>query len=204
MSELTITRPLDPKAVYRLLADDGSFATSLHIVLLAKYGSVIYEVDPLELILRLEEDFNVRVTDSNENKIKAILMATATDLFYDNPEAFRGTCETLTNGDPGVEVVEILTVPEVLWGVWEVELNHGPQELSPRVQAILDRVLAAEVLDPGEAAEGDIYDHVWPYLQERRQSLVDQLTELGVPPSDIPPLETPTTMVEAQDALQAQ
>lgn len=204
MSELTITRPLDPKAVYRLLADDGAFATSLHIVLLAAYGPSIYEVDPLELILRLEEDFNVRVTDLNENKIKAILLATATDLFYDNPEAFRGTCETLTNGDPGVEVVEILTIPEVLWGVWEVELNHGATDLSPRVQDILDRVLAAEVLDPEDSGVDDIYGHVWPYLQERRQDLVNQLVELGVPPTDVPPLETPEPLQEAAETLQVQ
>lgn len=191
--------------MYRLLADDGAFATSLHIVILATYGAEAYNWDPLEVIMRLEEDFNVRVTDMNENKIKAIMLATATDLFYENPEAFRGTCETLTNGDPAIEVVEILTVPEALWGVYEVELNHGPEELSPRVQAVLDRVLAAEVLEPGEMPEdGDIYGHVWPYLQERRQDLVNQLTDLGVPPSDVPTIETPDPLQAAQETLQAQ
>lgn len=203
MSELTITRPLDPKVVYRLLADDGTFATCLQIVCLASYGPEIYQVDPLELILRLEEDFHVRVTDSNENKLKAILLATQTDIFYENPEAFRGTCETLTNGDPGLEVVEILTVAEACWGLYEVELNHGPHELSQNVQAVLDRVIASEGLDPDESDTKDAFGHVWPYLQERWNDLASQLQELGVDIADLPPMESAAVVRDEADPAMA-
>lgn len=194
MSELTLTRPLDPKVVYRMLSDDGTFATCLQIICLAAYGEAIYQEDPLEILLRLEEDFHARVTTSNENKLKAILLATSTDIFYENPEAFRGTCETLTNGDPGLEIVEELTVPEALWGVYEVELNHGPNPLSPPVQAFLDRVIAGEGDDIEESGSEDAFAHVWSYLQDRQDELVAQLTELGIDPSDIPPIQSQDTV----------
>lgn len=203
MSELTLTRPLDPKVVYRLLADDGTFATCLQIICLAAYGPEIYQVDPLELILRLEEDFSVHVADGNENKLKAILLATQTDIFYENPEAFRGTCETLTNGDPGLEVVEILTIAEACWGLYEVELNHGAQELSPRCQAVLDRTIASEGLDPEESDTQDAFGHVWPYLQERWGDLAGQLQELGVDMADLPPIETAAAVRDEPDPATA-
>ena len=191
MSELTITRPLDPKVVYRLLADDGTFATCLQIVCLASYGPEIYQVDPLELILRLEEDFHVRVTDSNENKLKAILLATQTDIFYENPEAFRGTCETLTNGDPGIFTLDQLTVAEVFIALYEVELNHGPGEFSPQVQVIIDQVISLEADDPAEATSDDPSEYVWAYLRDQHEELKNQLISLGVDPADLPPMDIP-------------
>lgn len=184
-----------------MLSDDGTFATCLQIICLAAYGEEIYQVDPLELLLRLEEDFNVRVTQANENKLKAILLATETDIFYDVPEAFRGTCETLTNGDPGLEIMDDLTVPEVLWGVYEVELNHGPNPMSPPVQALLDRTIADEGDDSEVSGSDDPFNHVWAYLNDRRMDLGEQLSDLGIDPSQLPPIQ-PQDQVRTDPAME--
>ena len=179
---------LDEKAVYRALSDDGTFATCLHIICLANYGADIYAWDTLELLRRLEEDFNVRVTDDNENKLNAILMATSTDIFYEDPEAFRGICETLTNGDPGVGMLDTLTLPEAVFGLYEVEVNHGPNVLSPRVQAVLDQAMRTEATD-SESAGADAGDYALAYLEDRRQDLIRQLQELGIPTAGLPPIQ---------------
>lgn len=197
MNELTLTRPLDPKVVYRMLSDDGTFATCLQIICLAAYGEAIYQEDPLEILLRLEEDFHVRVTTSNENKLKAILLVTATDIFYENPEAFRGTCETLTNGDPGIDLMDDLTVPEIMLALYEVELNHGPRELSPAVMAVVERVIQKEAVDLETQSSGDPMQYVWDYLQEQHDLLLAQLTELGIATEDLPPMDSPEPLANA-------
>lgn len=198
---LNLQDPEAKKAVFRLLTDDGTFATVLQTVALAMYGPDIYEVDAMEVILRLEEDFNATVTQENENKLKAILLATATNAFYEDPEAFRGTCETLSNGDPGIEVMDSLTVPEVMWGMYEVELNHGPGDLSPSVEAIVERVTGMEAEDLDETLGDDAYAYVWSYLQEQHRMLSNQLQALGVSPQNIPPVTDPTAISDTEDLV---
>jgi hypothetical protein len=181
--------------IFALLQDDGTVASVLHVIALGAYGPEIYEVDPTEVVLRLEEDYNAKLTQENEDKLKAIMMATATDAFYEDTEAFRGLCETLSNGDPGVEMMDSLTGPEVLWGLYEVELNHGPAEVTPKVQATIDYVLASEGLDPEDPSYSeDAHSHYWAYMRETHERLAHQLKELGIHPQDIPPVDDPTAI----------
>lgn len=181
---------LNPKVVYRLLSDDGTYATVLQIIALIAYGENIYQVDPMDVILELEDQFNVNITDDNENKLKAILLATGTDIFYEEPEAFRGICETLTSGDPGPQLLETLTLPEVVFGIYEVELNHGPHEFRPEVQRVINQVVASEF--PEDALPDNPYEYVWSFIQDAHRIMTGQLIELGVQPSDIPPPDTPS------------
>ena len=199
-----LVRPiqLDPKAVYRALADDGTFATCLHIICLTQYGEEIYTWDILELLTRLEEDFNVRVTDDNENKLNAICMATSTDIFYEDPEAFRGICETLANGDPGIGMLENLTLPEAVFGLYVVELNHGPNPLSPGVQAVLDRVVNGEADDSESSGDTEGMGYLFGYLEDRRQSLKRQLEDLGVATQGLPPI-SPEALSGTRPAMDA-
>jgi hypothetical protein len=189
LTDLTHTRTLDKKAVFRLLSDDGTLATVAHIIALSAYGPEIYELDPLEILLRLEEDFNVHVTDPVENKLKAILLATATDLFYENPEAFRSISETLTNGDPGIDLLDTLTLPEAGWAMFEVNLNHGPRDLEPGVQRLLEHVINSEASEMGEGPEAASFDYVMELMREQHSLLVGQLSELGISSADVPALD---------------
>lgn len=184
---------LDKRVVARMLGDDGTFATTLLIICMASYPvDEVFEVDPLELILRLEEDYGMRVTDDNENKLKAILLCTATEAFYEDPETFRGTCQTLIDGDPGLDLVELPELAEAVWSMWEVDLNHGDRALAPRVQAVLHQVIKDEVLEmqEDEASDNppDPKGHVWAIVSEWYDIFKNQLVELGVSASDIPPL----------------
>jgi hypothetical protein len=190
------------KEIFRLLTDDGTFATVLHIVALEAYGEDIYDVDAMEVVMRLEEDYNAKLTQENEDKLKAILVATATEAFFEDPEAFRGICETLSNGDPGVELMDSLTGPEILWGLYEVELNHGPGEVTPTVQGTIDAVLASEGLDPeDENFAQDTHAHYWAFMQETHARLTEQLKRLGLHSQDIPPVDDPTAILDPSDLV---
>lgn len=184
-----------------MLADDGTMATCLQIIALAAYGEEIYRVDPMEIVMRLEEDFHTRLTDDNENKLKAILIATCTDVFYEDPEAFRGIGNTLLVGDPGLNQLDPLTIPELLWALYEVELNHGPREVLPGVQALIDQILEGEMTDPeGDPVQEDPYQYAWDFAKAMHKRLAHQLTDLGVPGGDLPPIHTPSLLHEGQPA----
>jgi hypothetical protein len=190
---------LDPKAVSRLLADDGTLATPLQVIALTVYGPEIYEVDPMEIVLRLEEDFHVKLTETIENKLKSILLATSTDIFYEDPQAFTSICNTLINGDPGLDNFDPLTIPEVLWGIYEVELNHGPHEVHPGVQSLIGSVLEEEMTDSeGGPVESDPYQYAWDFMNELHSRLRRQLGDLGVPEGLLPPIKTPEMLAQEQ------
>lgn len=177
---------LDPKVVFRLLEDTSTFATILHIILLQRYGKDIYSEDPLELFLRLKDDYGVTIPEDNESKINAILLVTSTDIFYEEPEAFRAICNTLTEGDPGIDMLDDLTVAELFWGTYEVELNHGPGEFQPAVSARIEFELTQESAD---FDSGDTpASIVTGYAQAQWQDLADQLALLGIPASQLPPV----------------
>jgi hypothetical protein len=177
-------------AVFNLLSDDGAVATALHVIALRAYGPEIYEIDPLELYTRLEEDFQTRLTVDNESKLQAIMLATSTEMFFEDSEAFRGISNTLTDGDPGLNGLDDVTLAEAAWAMYEVELNHGPGEMSPKIAEQLGNIMADEADDNPD----NPFAHVDQFLQERWNLLRDQLTRLEVPEADIPPIQSSSTL----------
>lgn len=178
---------LDYKVVSRMLSDKATFGTILQTIALVCYGPEIYQIDPLEIYVRLKEDFGAQLAEDNESKLNAIMLATSTDAFYDDPEAFRGICNTLAEGDPGIDMFDDLTVAEILWGLYEVELNHGEQELGGQVQRVIDAEIQQEQNDPEDGQKP--LDYIFDYLNERRNSLERQLKELGVQSFNLPPIQ---------------
>lgn len=178
---------LDKKAVAAALLDAGTFATVLHIICLKTYGEDIYEVDPLELYIRLEEDFGVRLCEENENKLQAIILSTATDAFYDDDRVFRAVANTLIEGDPGFEELEDLTVSEIYWAVYEVELNHDEAELSMEIQRLIAKEVDEEADDtPGISELRPNY--VLREMAEFRRRLYNQLVKIGIKGVALPPI----------------
>ena len=176
---------LDKKEVYLALTDSETLATVLHGILIATYGQEIYEVDPMEIFLRLEEDYGAQPAEEVENRIHAILLATTTDVFYTDPDAFTAICDTLTNGDPELEGMEALTVAEVVWGVYEVELNHPGAKMSAQVHALVQRTIESEAEEAGD------YQYVFQFLQEQRERLKHQMEKVGFKDFELPPVQPP-------------
>jgi hypothetical protein len=181
---------LNSKAVYLALTDPNTFATVVHTILLSAYGPDIYETDPIDLYMRLEEDFGAKPIEEVENRIQAVMMATSTDLFFQDPHAFSAIVESLANGDPGIDVLEPLTLPEILWAIYEVELNHGPGKMEPHVEKLIQQAMDEEGEDM-EGSETNPLDYLQNYLEEQRSALRHQLEAIGAKAPALPPIHAP-------------
>lgn len=182
---------LDKKAVYLALTNPNTLATVLHIILLSAYGEEIYDTDPVELFLRLDEDFNAQITEEGENRVNAILMSVSTELYYTDPQAFSAIADTLSQGDPGIDVIEPLTLPEILWASYEVELNRAPSPMSKAVESVIQAALEDEI---EEADDGDAYGYISRFLEDQREVLRLQLEKLGIVGFDLPPIHAPAAL----------
>jgi hypothetical protein len=167
-----------------LLADDSTFATVAHIIAYSTYGDDMYGMDILELFQNLEDDYKTELSQDVCQKLQAIVLATTTDAFFQDKEAFRAICNTLIEGDPGFMIMDELTVIEILWSTYEVSLNHPGTDFSASVQGLMDRELQEEGVDSEEEAED------MPYYDRAMDSLTlkfkKQLIKLGLDATALP------------------
>ena len=186
------TFPFDKRLAADLLADTETTATVLHMIILAAYGDEVYgslengiePADPVELWLRIKEDFSVNVPESNENKVNALMLALSTEAFYDDPLAFISISNALYSGDLGDLVdgaLEDLTMPEMLWGIYEVELNRGDSEgFALPIDRLIDEIIKNEAEDNEELEETEVVPYYEKFVAEMRDDMLVQMRMLGV------------------------
>ena len=100
---MSTKKTIDKKEAFKALSDDATFGTTAHVIALATFGEDIYEMDPLELFMNLEDEYKMELSSEVAEKLQAILLSTTTDAFYEDPTAFRAICNTLIEGDPGFD-----------------------------------------------------------------------------------------------------
>lgn len=191
------TFPFEKRLAADLLADTETTATVLHMIILAAYGDEVYgsiehgieQADPVELWLRIKEDFSVTVPESNENKVNALMLALSTEAFYDDPLAFISICNALYSGDLGDLVdgaLEDLTMPEMLWGIYEVELNRGDSGgFALPIDRLIDEIIRNEAEDNEELEEAEVVPYYEKFVAEMRDDMLVQMRMLGVDESVI-------------------
>ena len=185
---MTTVSQINPKAVVKLLSDDATFGTIAHIIASMKYGDAVYDMDILELFAELEDDFRVQLSDQVQQKLQAIMLATSTDSFFEDPESFRAIANTLVEGDPGFLVFDNLTIPEILWSIYEVRLNHPGTEFSPAVKRLIDSEVQDEGLDLEDIDDMEAIPAVENVMTELRNEFIEQLGSLGLPTENVPTL----------------
>ena len=191
------TFPFDKRLAADFLADTETTATVLHMIILAAYGDEVYgsldndieAAEPVELWLRLKEDFSVNIPESNENKVNALMLALSTEAFYDDPLAFISICNALYSGDLGDLVngaLEDLTMPEMLWGIYEVELNRGDSEgFAIPIDRLIDEIIRNEAEDNEELEAPEVVPYYERFVAEMRDDMLVQMRMLGVDESVI-------------------
>lgn len=184
--------PFDRRTAGDILSDPDSVATVLHMILLAAYGDELHgnpeagiePMDPVECWLRVKEDFHADVPEENENKINALMFAVSTDAFYEDPLAFNSICNALYSGDLGDLVtgaIEDLTVPEMLWGIYEVELNRGDsQDFAPAIDAFIEETILQEAESNEELEETEVVPYYERFVQDMRDDMLIQMKLLGI------------------------
>jgi hypothetical protein len=171
---------LDRKEVFKALSDDATFATTAHVIALGTFGDDLYGMDPLEIIIALEDEYKAELSEEVAEKLQAILLATITDAFFEDPVAFRAIGNTLLEGDPGFQGFDNLTVPEILWAIYEVELNHETMDFSPQVEKLIEYELENEKEDIDSLDEAMNSTYHQRAVREFRGDLQEQLAAIGV------------------------
>lgn len=185
-------KDFDRKAVGDLLSDPDTTATALLVIVLRAYGDAVFgdeeqgipPMDPLELWQNLKDDFHAQTCEENENRLNAIMLALSSDAFYDDVEAFTAISSSLEDGDLGDTVtgeLEQLTVPEILWAIYEVELNRDDkQDFVPGIIALIERTMAAEADDLEDSINTTPMAYWENFLSNKRAQLMEELRILGV------------------------
>lgn len=181
---------MDRRKCAELIRDPEALALPLMTVLLSAYGPQVFEEDPIDLWLSVEEDFNAQLTEEGENRVNASILALTSDLFYSDPLVLRATALALFEGDLGDMVngvLEDIEFPEALWAVYEVGLMRGDdEEFSDDVSEYIDRLMRETSEDNEDL--GMEPDEAIPYavrfLEDMKGTLRDQLRLIGVSESN--------------------
>jgi hypothetical protein len=176
------------QAAAELLRSESTFGSVILAILLDKYGDEVLEKDVLEIYADVREDFDAIIPEEGENRLNAILISMTTDGFYRNPDIFRAVCTCLYDGDLGDLVsgaVEDMTIPELLWAVYEVGLLHPDgMEFSAGVRAVIDREVSQEAGEEG-LSEEEVLPYFQRFVEESKRDLAIQLGILGIDVGDL-------------------
>jgi hypothetical protein len=116
----------------KVLSDEESYATTLLIALLDKYGTGLFDWEPATLDLEAEHVLAMKeIPQENKDKIWALITVLTTNTFYTVADAFTHVCNALSGSGADFQNWDILTPDEVLWGMTEVALIDPPSEEEP-------------------------------------------------------------------------
>lgn len=171
---------LDQKGIRELLRDRNTYGTVLHIITYMLFGDELYELDSVELYKRISEVIGEFMPEENESKLQAIMTITTTDLFYKKPDVFSVIAQTLINGDPGITEAEVDTpsLSEVVWALYEAELNREEFPLSPSVVVFIDKIAESEGFDYEDTEQDSAY--YMDIVVENVSEMADQLKKAGI------------------------
>ena len=184
-------KDVDRKVIGDLLADPDTTATALLVIVLRAYGEDVFgdaekgidPMDPVELWIRLQDDFHTTPHENNENRLNSLMVALSSDAFYEDKTVFMAVCSSLDDGDLGDIIeggMEDITVCEMLWAIYEVELNRGDSvNFSPGIVAYMDNAMNTEADEQFEDTENPMSS--WEqYLANKREQMFQELIMVGV------------------------
>jgi len=118
------------RAIQALWGDDQAFASSLLAVLVNKYGTQFFDWEPDTLRAEIRDTWRAKPSESNLNKLWALLTAITTNSFYVSGDVYNHICNGL-DGDVSMEMWDPATPEEMAWAVVEVWINDPPDQGSP-------------------------------------------------------------------------
>ncbi len=137
----TATQPLH-KQVWE---DPKTFATTMLIVFVDRYGTEGFNWDPETIVMEINEDFNVQISQGNLDRLMAAINIVTGEDFYRSLPDFVNLCNIL-NGDlldPGEW--DPADAEDIAWGVTEAWMLSPPDEEEPFTEEI--RAYIGQVLD---------------------------------------------------------
>lgn len=191
---MIVNFPYDMEAARAVLRDPSASATAKHAIILAAYPQELYgdeeegipALDPIEIWMNVEEDFRVTIPEQTENKVNAIMTAISTNAFFDRVEPFAAICSALYAGDMD-DVIDQqfhdLTLPEILWGIFEVEINReGVTDFEPTIEAFILGRVNEEAEEQQLGNPNQLISYNERFVGEMKRDMLKELASIGIEP----------------------
>lgn len=113
------------------LVNPTTSAITLMTILLDKYSSEFLEWDPITINEQINNDFNIKLSDINSNKIQAVITLLTTDSYHYSLEAFNNINIALS-GEPLNTSAFFLPadMEDILVGTLEAQMIEGDYNLN--------------------------------------------------------------------------
>lgn len=158
------------RTVRDMLTGDGTYGTTMLVLVLDRYGTAALDWHPETLRMELRDDFHVEPTRANMDRLMAAIAVVTTDAFFKDPARFIQLCNVLSGDEFDPTVFDVADVGECAWGITEALLlqppdDEDPEPFSDEVRHYVGAVLREEgfVKPPdvlGIALDANWSDHV--------------------------------------------
>lgn len=111
-----------------ILRDEKAPAIALLALVTNKYGTECYEWEPQILKSELENDFSIKLSDLQSDKIQAAIVVLTTELYEDQYEVFETCSHLLNNQEDTFEDVTPLEAEEIISALAHAQLILEGQE----------------------------------------------------------------------------
>ena len=131
-----------------VLTNGDSFATTLLVALIDRYGTDCIEWDPLTLKLQIKEDLGLEITDSINDRIQAACALLQSDLFFLDFAAFNNTCNSFSFTKVSENYLYPADIDNCAWGCVEAKMllgeDYNPEAFSPEIASYVGLLLEDE------------------------------------------------------------
>ena len=123
-----------------LLQSSQTLGTTVHAILLDRFGQEIYDWEPVTVALECKAEFECEPCTTVMDRWCAIQVAMCSNAFFRRIDAFLGICNTLASGEPYADMFDPVTVEEAAWGIAEIGMNRDFLPFSPTIKAYIRTV----------------------------------------------------------------
>lgn len=114
-------------ALARTMVDPNSFATTMVVAYLDRFGMEALEWHPWTVRVEVDSEFHATIPDANFDRLMAGILLVSTDRFYKDLDAFLRVAEILSGGAMDPSTVAAPGCLECAWAITEA-LLLGPPE----------------------------------------------------------------------------
>lgn len=112
----------------RLWSDPNTFATTLLALAVDDFGTEVFDFEPETIDKEIEFRYKISIPVVNKDKLFAIMVSLATNLFYVSVPTFVHVCNSLAGTGANFHLWDPVDSHEAAWGITEVALNDPPQQ----------------------------------------------------------------------------
>lgn len=159
-----------------LLQSSQTLGTTVHAILLDRFGQEIYDWEPVTVALECKAEFECMPCTTVMDRWCAIQVAMVSDAFFRRIDAFLGVCNTLASGEPYADMFDPVTTEEAAWGIAEIGMNRDMLPFSPTIKDYIRATMKNDGYN--DTAFHPIFDQVFN-AEPDEQAIRNSLASLG-------------------------